>query len=62
MLAIVAEVRDQTRPALPDLAARARAWRRALDIDEAAALVRAGRGDELRRRLLERLLAGEDVD
>jgi len=61
VLAIVADVREETRAALPDLGTRARRWRRALDLDEAAALVRAGRGDELRRRLLELLLAAEEV-
>lgn len=61
VLAIVAEVREQTRAELPDLGTRARRWRRALDLDEAAALVRAGRGDELLGRLLERLLRAEDV-
>lgn len=60
VLEIVGEVRAQTVSTLPDLAERARRWRRALDLDEAAALVRAGRGDELRRRLADRLLnAGE---
>jgi hypothetical protein len=61
VLAVVAQVREETLGALPDLAARARRWRRALDLDEAAALVRAGRPDELRRRLTERLLAVEEV-
>ncbi|MGH2637238.1 MAG: precorrin-2 dehydrogenase/sirohydrochlorin ferrochelatase family protein, partial [Actinomycetota bacterium] len=41
VLEIVGEVRAETVPALPDLVARARRWRRALDLDEAAALVRA---------------------
>lgn len=61
VLAIVAKVRSETLPQLTDLATRARRWRRALDLDEAAALVRADRSDELRRRLLERLLRDEDV-
>jgi precorrin-2 dehydrogenase / sirohydrochlorin ferrochelatase len=61
VLAVVGQVREETLGALPDLAARARRWRRALDLDEAAALVRAGRPDELRRRLTERLLAVEEV-
>jgi siroheme synthase-like protein len=56
VLSIVGEVREATRTELPRLAERARAWRRALDLDEAAALVRADRGDELRRRLTDRLL------
>jgi precorrin-2 dehydrogenase/sirohydrochlorin ferrochelatase len=61
VLQVVSGVRDETLGALPDLAVRSRRWRRALDLDEAAALVRAGRADELRRRLRERLLAAEDV-
>jgi len=61
VVAVVAKVRSETLPQLPDLATRARRWRRALDLDEAAALVRAHRPDELRRRLLERLLRDEEV-
>jgi precorrin-2 dehydrogenase len=61
VLAVVAKVRSETLPQLTDLATRARRWRRALDLDEAAALVRAHRSDELRRRLLERLLREEEV-
>ena len=55
-LAVIAEVRAETLPALGDLANRAKRWRRALDLDEAVGLVREGRPDELRRRLTERLL------
>jgi precorrin-2 dehydrogenase / sirohydrochlorin ferrochelatase len=61
VLAVVARVRSETLPQLTDLSTRARRWRRALDLDEAAALVRAHRSDELRRRLLERLLRDEEV-
>lgn len=61
VLEVIAEVRNETLPALKDLATRARRWRRALDLDEAAALVRARRSDELRRRLLDRLLREEEV-
>ena len=61
VLEVVGAVREGTLEALPDLSVRARRWRRALDLDEAAALVRAGLPDELRRRLLGRLLAGEEV-
>jgi uroporphyrin-III C-methyltransferase/precorrin-2 dehydrogenase/sirohydrochlorin ferrochelatase len=57
IVGICREVRAETIPLLPDLAARARRWRDALDLDEAVALVRAGRSDELRGRLRERLLA-----
>jgi precorrin-2 dehydrogenase/sirohydrochlorin ferrochelatase len=58
VLRVVGEVRRETLPSLPDLHERARRWREALDLDEAAGLVRDGRGDELRARLLERLLDG----
>jgi siroheme synthase-like protein len=58
ILEIVGEVRAATGGAFADLGDRARAWRRALDLDEAAQLVRAGRGAELRRRLAERLERG----
>jgi precorrin-2 dehydrogenase/sirohydrochlorin ferrochelatase len=56
VLRVVGEVRRETLPALPDIAERARRWRRALDLDEAAELVRDGRSEELRTRLRERLL------
>ena len=61
VLAVVADVRNETLPALADLGVRAGRWRRALDLDEAVELVRDGRADELRRRLTGRLLGGEDV-
>ncbi|MEX2203637.1 MAG: bifunctional precorrin-2 dehydrogenase/sirohydrochlorin ferrochelatase [Actinomycetota bacterium] len=61
VLVVVARVRSETLPELTELATRARRWRRALDLDEAGALVRAHRSDELRRRLLERLLHDEEV-
>jgi len=61
VLEIVGEVRAETVAELPDLRVRAARWHRALDLDEAAALVRAGRGVELRRRLVERLLPEEVV-
>ena len=61
VLRVVGAVREKTLEALPDLGDRAKRWRRALDLDEAAALARAGRSEELRRRLVERLLANEEV-
>lgn len=61
VLDVVAEIREETRGSLGDLATRVRRWRRALDLDEAAALVRAGRPDELRRRLRQRLGTSEEV-
>jgi precorrin-2 dehydrogenase/sirohydrochlorin ferrochelatase len=58
LLRIVGEVREETLASLPDLGVRARRWREALDLDEAADLVREGRGDELSDRLRGRLLRG----
>jgi siroheme synthase-like protein len=58
VLRVVGEVRRATLPSLPDLRTRARRWQTALDLDEAAGLVRDGRADELRTRLRERLLDG----
>jgi precorrin-2 dehydrogenase/sirohydrochlorin ferrochelatase len=55
-LAVIAEVRRETLPALGALRVRAQRWRKALDLDEAVELVRTGRSDELRRTLIERLL------
>jgi hypothetical protein len=40
---------------IPSLRERSRRWTRALDLEEAAALVRDGRRDELERRLRRRL-------
>jgi len=58
LLRVVGEVRRETLPALPDLSDRARRWRAALDLDEAAELVHQGRGEELHTRLRSRLLEG----
>jgi len=58
VLHVVGEVRRATLPSLPDLRTRARRWQTALDLDEAARLVRDGRADELRTLLRERLLDG----
>lgn len=56
VLAVLRRVRTETMPSLPDFATRARRWQEALDLDEAAALVREGRSDELADRLRSRLL------
>jgi siroheme synthase-like protein len=56
LVRVVGKVRRETLPALPDPADRARRWRKALDIDEAAELVHQGRGEELHTRLRTRLL------
>jgi siroheme synthase-like protein len=60
LVRIVGEVREETLPALPDLADRARRWEAALDLDELLALVSEGRPVEARRRLTDRLLSGID--
>jgi siroheme synthase-like protein len=57
---VLREVREETMPLLPDFSERSARWRAALDVDEAVALVRAGSVDELRGRLVTRLLE-EDV-
>lgn len=56
VLAVLRAVREETLPLLPDVGERARRWSAALDLFEAEALVREGRSDELRERLLERML------
>jgi siroheme synthase-like protein len=53
---VLREVREETLPLLPDFSERSARWRAALDVDEAVALVRAGSVDELRGRLVTRLL------
>jgi precorrin-2 dehydrogenase/sirohydrochlorin ferrochelatase len=58
VLRVLREVREETLPLLPDLRDRSRRWQAALDPDEAADLIRAGGADELRTRLLARLLEG----
>ena len=58
VLRVVGEMRRETLPSLADLRERARRWQEALDLDEAAGLVRDGRAEELRTLLRERLLDG----
>jgi siroheme synthase-like protein len=60
LLEVVGTVRGETLAALPELAERSRRWQRALDTDELLALLREGRRDEARARLLDRL-TGEGV-
>ncbi|MGZ5299333.1 MAG: uroporphyrinogen-III C-methyltransferase, partial [Actinomycetota bacterium] len=56
-LVVLREVRALILPLLPDVGDRASRWAAALDTAEAAAaLVREGRGDDLRERLVRRLL------
>jgi len=61
VLEVLTDVRRQTLPLLPDLRERSRRWNHALDLDEAVRLVGSGRRDELRTRLVERLLSSGDV-
>jgi precorrin-2 dehydrogenase/sirohydrochlorin ferrochelatase len=49
-------VRDETLVGIPSLPERSKRWARALDLDEAAELVRDGRRGELEDRLRARLL------
>jgi siroheme synthase-like protein len=56
VLAVVRSVRAETIARLPDFQTRATRWSEALDLDEAAELVREGRSEELAARLRERLL------
>ena len=61
VLVVLREVREETMPLLPDFAERAARWSTALRLDEAAALIRSDGADELRTRLLARLLEGVAV-
>jgi precorrin-2 dehydrogenase/sirohydrochlorin ferrochelatase len=61
LVALLGEVREQTLPLLPDLGERSRRWRRALELEELEALVRDGRGQEARERLLARLVRAEEA-
>jgi precorrin-2 dehydrogenase / sirohydrochlorin ferrochelatase len=56
VLDILREVRSDTLAVLPNIEERSRRWQMALDTDELIGLVRAGRSDQARRRLTERLL------
>ncbi len=60
VLTVLREAREVTLPLLPDLGDRARCWAEALDTDEAVRLVRDGRSEELRDRLIARLLGEAD--
>jgi precorrin-2 dehydrogenase/sirohydrochlorin ferrochelatase len=56
VLELLREVRTETLADLPSLEERSRRWQRALDTEELTGLVRAGRGDEARTLLKDRLL------
>jgi precorrin-2 dehydrogenase/sirohydrochlorin ferrochelatase len=55
VVAALGAVREDVNGSIPSLRERSRRWTRALDLEEAAALVRDGRRDELERRLRRRL-------
>jgi len=59
LAALLGEVREQTLPLLPDLGERSRRWRHALELEELEALVRAGRAEQARERLLAHLVGPE---
>lgn len=56
VLEVLRTVREETLPQLPDLTTRGRRWGDALDLDEAVALVRDDRSDDLADLLRDRLL------
>jgi siroheme synthase-like protein len=58
LVEVIGDVRERTLAQLPDLAERSRRWNQALDLDELEELVGAGRTEEARRVLEERVLAG----
>jgi siroheme synthase-like protein len=58
VLEVLGRVRDESLRAFPDLGERAARWQAALDTEELAALVRAGRAGEAAERLRERLFEG----
>jgi precorrin-2 dehydrogenase / sirohydrochlorin ferrochelatase len=60
VLEVLREVRSDTLADLPDLGERSRRWQRALDTEELIDLVKAGRIDEARSLLKDRLV-GEEV-
>ncbi|HJP66826.1 MAG TPA: bifunctional precorrin-2 dehydrogenase/sirohydrochlorin ferrochelatase [Actinomycetota bacterium] len=59
VLEVLRRVRSETLADLPDIAERSSRWAKALDPEELTRLVKAGRSQEARRRLADRLLARE---
>src|SRR6266536_1805229 len=59
LAALLGEVREETLPLLPDVGERSRRWRHALELEELEALVRAGRAEQARERLLAHLVGPE---
>lgn len=53
---VLGAIREETLGSIPSLSERSKRWARALDLDEAAELVRDGRRDVLESRLRSRLL------
>jgi siroheme synthase-like protein len=53
---VLGAIREETLRSIPSLSERSKRWARALDLDEAAELVRDGRRDVLESRLRSRLL------
>jgi uroporphyrin-III C-methyltransferase/precorrin-2 dehydrogenase/sirohydrochlorin ferrochelatase len=62
VLRVLRRVREETMPLLPDIGDRATRWSAALDLTEAAVLVRDGRADDLHDRLIRRLLGDEPAE
>lgn len=56
VLRVLRDVREAAMPFLPDIGDRASRWAVALDTAEAVSLIREGRADDLRERLVGRLL------
>lgn len=58
LMDVIGDVRERTLAHLPDLAERSRRWNQALDLEELEEMVSAGRAEEARKVLEERVLAG----
>ncbi|MFN8232056.1 MAG: bifunctional precorrin-2 dehydrogenase/sirohydrochlorin ferrochelatase [Actinomycetota bacterium] len=56
---LLRDVRTRVTPMLPELADRSRRWQAVLDVSEAEHLVGEGRCEELRQRLIDRLIGTE---
>jgi siroheme synthase-like protein len=56
LVELLGEVRMETLADLPDIGERSRRWQHALDLEELLALLRAGRREDARSLLLERLV------
>jgi siroheme synthase-like protein len=56
VMEVIGEAREETLASLPELSERIRRWQEALDLGEVEELVRAGRPEEAKSRLVERLV------